>query len=304
MHVKQEATEPISISNKSSTGATKSPGRRIATLHKKVLRRILELAFPDLIAAARDTPRVIEVEIVRCPCEDHLLEGPCISAGVFLRDQHRPISKLLSISRETRAMVTAVFPDVFPIGHDRYEHGSTRHCKRGLVRFDRRRDIILVHENSEIRGDPPVSFTANRHVREFSWSGPKNMALCLRGGSPRTVSATMPEWSRRLLFEIQHAFPGLEKLYLAWDMGLPDWSRCSFQRHYTLSRPGNTPWVPTDPVIQYWWSPLSRIQKHPTEDRGVSLTPRQLEDFQTDKMLEGCRVPRGVSCARPVSRWM
>lgn len=286
MHVKQEPAETGSTSNKPSTDGKK--GRSIKDLPLEVRLHIWELVCDGLTASSRDAaPRVLEVEIVRCPCDDHVLEGPCISAGVFLRDQHRFVSKLLSIDRETRATVTTRFPDVFPIGHEKYE--DERHCRRGLVRFDRRRDVVLVHENSEIRGDPVFSFTANRHVRAFAWSGIRKLALVLRGGSPGTVSSTLSEWSRCILFEIQQGLPDLEKLYLAWDMGLPDWSHCNFHESYTLSRPSNnTPWVPTDPIVQYWWFPFSRIQNHSKIHQGNPLTASQLEDLQqTDKILEG-----------------
>lgn len=285
MLIKHDPPGPVSAIN--NPPAQKTKRRSLTDLPPEARQRIRELVCPDLAASARESPRVLEVEIVRCPCEHHVLEGPCVSAGVFLCDQYRPISKLLSIDRETHAMVRSVFPDVLPIGHERYE--VEKHCRRGMVRFNSRRDIVLVHKNSEVQSDPSLSFTANRHVRRFSWSGIRNLALSLRGGSPKTVSSTLPGWSRRVLFKIQQGMPGLEKLYLAWDMGLPGWSRCNFQGHYALSRPSSsTPWSPTDTgLVQYWWSPLGRILNHAGLHQGNPLTARQLEDFQTDRMLEG-----------------
>lgn len=184
-------------------------------------------------------------------------------------------------------MAIAIFPDVLPIGHEMYEHESMPHCRRGLVRFDRQRDIVLVHENSEIRGDPAFSFTANKHVREFSWSGIRNLALGLRKGSPRTISFTLSGWSKCMLFEIQQGIPDLERLYLAWDMEIPDWSRCNFRDHYNITRLDNNPWTPTDPNIEYWWSTLSSIQNHSKVYQESPLTARQLEDLQADRILGG-----------------
>ncbi|ROW06768.1 hypothetical protein VMCG_04149 [Cytospora schulzeri] len=278
--------EPSSTSESPPpTKATK--GCSLTDLPPQIRLRIWQLVCPEIEASAREKPRVLEVEIVRCPCDDHVCQGPCISSGIFLREQHRYISILLSINHETRELVDKAFPDVFPIGHEKYENEYMRHCKRGLVRFDSQRDIVMIHENSEIRGDPTFSFTANKDVRDFSWSGIRYLALGLRGGSPRTISSTLKDWSKSMLFEIQQGIPDLERFYLAWDMELPDWSHCNFHKHYTLSLPSKTPWVPTDPIIQYWWSPLSAIQNHSDVHQGSPLTARQLEDFQTDRILEG-----------------
>lgn len=168
---------------------------------------------PDIDIETRTKPHVLQIYISDCRCYTFDQGPPGLRAGYFLARQTEALRKVLQINSETRALATRMFPDTFTIDHDKEHEGRTQ----GLVRFDRERDIVLLHDRAVYSFPPlhthfpPNLAMSTTWMKQFS-SEVRNVALGV--GQSGIVPVN---WYQMMLTAINRDMRDLKVLYLAFE---------------------------------------------------------------------------------------
>lgn len=213
---------------------------------------------PDIDIETREQPHVFQIFICYSngPTAPNL-GPPRLRGGFFLARQTQALRTVLRINRETRALATRMFPDTFTIDHDKA--GLTQ----GLVRFNRERDIVLIHDrvsyplHSFHSGlQPSLAFSAT-WVEKFS-SEVRNVALGL--GFDRISSNV------KTLTAIHRNMQDLKTLYIAYSETDPSQyavNRTSLLRHFTLLLADSSAGQVRH--VEYWWNFPGRQSIYPAK---------------------------------------
>lgn len=147
------ATKQMPVTDVPPTSTTADPQDATGLVlsgYSKLPAELRELVWkffcPDIDIENKKQPHVFQVVVSGCCGAPLLLAEPPsqVEAGFFLADQTRALRTALAINSETRELALRMFPHTFTIDHVHKQLGRTQ-C---LVRFDRDRDIVLIHNKT------------------------------------------------------------------------------------------------------------------------------------------------------------